>query len=188
VINKARAKISDAKLILARFQNGEWQPIMNLAIQPYTRCESDYFAEKKGADCQTRAEELIGYKTISAKRFRRAASRLAQSPRSFRFVGDETHTAGMRETRACKHVFVLVLATALPSESGTPLVMSVSDRTEIPARLSRRRPRSSSPRRCSTTVCCRSSRCLPKHRSAIRAGRRSAHPAARRRSSAAAAR
>jgi hypothetical protein len=61
-LNLGRAGISDAKLIIARLQGSEWLPFMNLALQQYTRCESDYFGEKKGADCQTRAEELIGYK------------------------------------------------------------------------------------------------------------------------------
>jgi hypothetical protein len=36
VINLARANISDGKMILTRFQSGDWQPIMNLAIKQYT--------------------------------------------------------------------------------------------------------------------------------------------------------
>lgn len=35
-----------------------WKMTTNLALQQLTRCTSDYFAQRKGAECQTQMDEL----------------------------------------------------------------------------------------------------------------------------------
>ena len=59
LVNYASARISEAKVIFARYDSKAWQTPMNLALQQYTRCAIDYFGKELGAQCQTRQEKLI---------------------------------------------------------------------------------------------------------------------------------
>ena len=42
--------------------SADWQTSTNLALQKLTKCASDYYAQQKGADCQTLIDELVKYK------------------------------------------------------------------------------------------------------------------------------